>query len=696
MSSDEKEQKLVSRRFFIKGAAVGAAVAGAGALAACAPTPAPAPGTTPAAGPAPSPGHQGSRGRPGAGAVPPALEPEESFLGPYGTNTSDGVMVDTKNGKIVRMRPFHWDWKVPKEQAAASMWEFTARGKTYKSADRTRPGYINLAYKKRIYSPARILYPLKSVDWEPGGDPAKINPQNRGISKYKRISWDEAATIIASEIKRVQEKYGDFAVLFGETPAHREQKTLHWAGNIHGTMLGGAQPGKARFTEEVRNADSWEGWFWGMKWLAGEGSVGMITPTGNQFLDVANNTDMLVIQGGDTLTTSQNSKAAMLVYFKKLGIKFVHVSPDVNYTNAAFPDKWIPVLPNTDMALQLAIIHTWISEGTYDKAYVATHVVGMDKIEAYVMGKEDGVAKTPEWASPKCGVPVWTIKALAREWAKKKTSVAHNTGGPFIRGPYSHEPARLEGVLLGMQGLGKPGVHFLGSTGAGQPRTAASASVGSARTPGRATRGCRNVRSAQFLPKTLIHHAILDCSDTKTMSWYGHTANAELMPDQLLKFTYPIPKEQGGSEIHLFWNDKPCNIACWNGGFKLIQAYRSPKMECMIAQQQWFENDCCFNDIILPITCAVEENDIAAPSGDVPSILLQKAAIKPIGEAKSDYHATVEVAKKLAAFGGKYADALTNLTQNRTEMEWLQYGYEGTAFSKTMPLGRISSRPRTP
>jgi len=29
----------------------------------------------------------------------------------------------------------------------------------------------------------------------------------------------------------------------------------------------------------------------------------------------------------------------------------------------------------------------------------------------------------------------------------------------MIRGPYSTEPARLEVILLAMQGVGKPGVH---------------------------------------------------------------------------------------------------------------------------------------------------------------------------------------------------------------------------------------------
>ena len=53
---------------------------------------------------------------------------------------------------------------------------------------------VTLAYKNRINSPNRTMYPLKRVDWDPNGE---RNPQNRGISKYKRISWDEASEIIA-------------------------------------------------------------------------------------------------------------------------------------------------------------------------------------------------------------------------------------------------------------------------------------------------------------------------------------------------------------------------------------------------------------------------------------------------------------------------------------------------------------------
>ncbi len=70
------------------------------------------------------------------------------------------------------------------------------------------------------------------------------------------------------------------------------------------------------------------------------------------------------------------------------------------------PYSWLSLIPG-------------LTEGTYNKEYVATHTVGFDKFADYVLGKEDGVPKTPAWASPKCGVPEWTIKALAREWAPR-------------------------------------------------------------------------------------------------------------------------------------------------------------------------------------------------------------------------------------------------------------------------------------
>ena len=278
------------------------------------------------------------------------------------------------------------------------------------------------------------------------------------MSKFERISWDEATDLIVSELKRVRETYGPFAVL-AQCDGHGESKLIHkphGAGEDLLKLLGD-------YTLQVRNTDSWEGWNWGAKHAWGMSPVGLQGPGGNLIPDISDFSDMVLFWGCDAETTpgGQNGQAAtrLLYWWTELGIDCVYVCPDLNYGAAVHADKWIPVLPGTDAALYLAVGHEWMVSGSYDKEYVATHSVGYEKFEDYVLGKEDGVPKTPEWASEKCGVPAWTIRALATQWASRVTSIAHGNGGPGIRSPYATENARLEVLLLAMQGLGKPGVH---------------------------------------------------------------------------------------------------------------------------------------------------------------------------------------------------------------------------------------------
>jgi anaerobic selenocysteine-containing dehydrogenase len=434
-------------------------------------------------------------------------------IGGY-TGGGSPCAVDVKDGKIVRVRPLHYDSKYAREEM--SHFKYRRNGKSFEPLLKSQPGPFSLAYRKRAFSPNRIKYPLKRVDWDPNGE---RNTQNRGKSKYKRISWDEAAGLVASEIKRVHETYGPAAVL-AQADGHGECKTVHAP---HGCQvllhdeLGG-------FTQQARNPDSWEGWYWGAMHVWGQGAVGMMAPTLNLTKDVTENCDLLLFWGCDPETTpwgfSGQSPSRLCYFWSEVGIKQVYICPDLNYGAAVHADKWIPVLPNTDAAMQLAIAYIWMTEGTYDKDYVATHTVGYDKFEDYVLGREDGVPKTPEWASPKCGVPEWTIKALAREFASKTTSTIHVLGSPMTRGPYSTEPARLEALLLGMQGLGKPGVHQARASGGGTPRPDVSQSAQESvfmmidTVPGDRIRRphCYSHTSVakQQIPKTLIQKAILN------------------------------------------------------------------------------------------------------------------------------------------------------------------------------------------
>jgi molybdopterin guanine dinucleotide-containing S/N-oxide reductase-like protein len=597
-----------------------------------------------------------------------AIKPEKTVLKSLGQASfsvnADPSAIDVKDGRIIRIRPHHYDEKYTKEEIRP--WKIEKDEKIIEPSMKAAIASYMIAYKKRVYSPNRIKYPLKRVDWDPNGE---RNPQNRGKSKFKRISWDEATTIIADEIKRIKEQYGPYAVLC-HGDGHGETKTIH---GPHGCqmllmqLLGG-------FTLAARNADSWEGWYWGSEHVWGTGHCGLLTPAYNTFNDITQHTEMLIHIGADLETTpwgfGSQFPSQVLYSWTSLGKKHVFVCPDLNYSAAVHADKWIPILPNTDAALHLAIAYTWITGETYDKDYVATHVVGFDRFSDYVLGKEDGVPKTPGWAAGKTGVPEWTIKALAREWASKVTSTIHYYGGSYIRGPYSHEPARLESCLLGMQGLGKPGVHQYHHMGGDThtvtdlPRSVKDVKREMMMTiwPGR----LQTRLAPQLIPKTLVHHAILNPPVT---SW-GSTLLMIPVEDQFIKYTYPIPKEKGGTEVHMIWMDNPCRTTCWNDGYLSIEAFRSPKIECFVVQHPWLENDTVFADIILPTNTKLEEEDIAQLVMGIPlkGLTIEEQAIEPIGESKSDYEAVCEVARKL----GLYEE----YTDGKTVQEKIKWGFE--------------------
>jgi len=574
-----------------------------------------------------------------------ADEKEKSFIKglSFCAVDTDGnaSVVDVKGGKIIRIRPLHYDWKYKPEQFRP--WKIEARGKTFEPCMKSLIPPLTLSYKKRIYSPNRILYPLKRVDWDPNGD---RNTENRGKSGYVRISWDEALDIIASELKRTIDKYGPYAI-FSQSDGHGETKIVHYPHGCHRRLLellGG-------YTVQARNPDSWEGWYWGAKHVWGMEPVG-IPHQANLVSDVAENTDILVCWGADPETTqwgwSGQLGTRLMYWFTELGIKYIFICPDLNYSAAIHGDKWIPILPNTDAALQLALAYVWLTEDTYDKEYIATHTVGFDKVKDYILGKEDGIPKTPKWAAELTGVPSRIIKALAREWASKKTTIVHGNGGSMIRGPYSSEPARLEAVLLAMQGLGKPGISFfkiLEWAFFNDPKQMALPKPVVLPSLVAGTHGILETwgnPQKQIIPKNMVHDAILN----PPITWYCPHLFFSPKEEQFKKMEYPV---KGCSEIHMIWTDSPSWVTCWNDGNSFVKALKSPKIEFILAQHPWMENDCLLADVVLPVNTKFEEEDIAldAPSGQYHVLIDEEECIESLGESMSDYEMTCVIADKL-------------------------------------------------
>lgn len=610
-----------------------------------------------------------------------------------GGTGGEPTAVDSKDGKIVRIRPLHIDEKYTHEELADSMWELDVDGRKFRPEYKAAPNYMALAYKERVYSKNRVMKPLKRVDWEPGGDPATMNAANRGKSKFVEISWDEALDIMESEIKRVIDQYGPYSVLCIGEDGHRESKDLHAGGGMHMTamnLLGG-------YTRETRTPDSVEGWYWGAKHFWGSGfnrGGGLIAPPQNGYSnynvvkDVSENADLLVFDAGDWELTQNYASmffSRLLKYWEELGKEFVSVDPFCNYTAVCHKTfKWIPILPNTDAALDFGAMYVMITEGIYDKEYIDTHSIGFDKVADYVLGKEDGIPKTPEWASERCGIPPHTIKAYARNLCKKRASHVHYSSGS-IKTPYSHEPGRTQAYLLAMQGMGKPGVQqlHLEATLVAKEKLAESSTR-----PFSLLNHCRMFYpSAQSLPRTAVAEAIRNGH----VEWYGSPCIVYVPTDeQFKKFTYPgdpkmglmmaqamaqraglpVPTEEPRiNPVHMLWSEKPCNMNCWNGGFEFQDAIRSNEVEFFVTNHQWMENDSLFADLVLPVTTCLEDDDTMGASMTVG---MRWAGYTPhacdrVGVSKSDWEIALEV---LDRFGKR-----EELDLGMTTDQWLEYGF---------------------
>jgi len=89
------------------------------------------------------------------------------------------------------------------------------------------------------------------------------------------------------------------------------------------------------------------------------------------------------------------------------------------------------------------------------------------------------------------------------------------------------------------------------------------------------------------------------------------------------------------------------------------------------------ENDTLLSDIILPTTTRFEEHDMNAADGDV---WLIGNCIAPLGEAKTDYEVSLEIAKKL---GPEWAE---KYTWGRSVEDWMKYGWDSRQIEKSSGL----------
>ncbi len=609
----------------------------------------------------------------------------------YTSNTNGGpVFVYVKNGKILRIAP------LTLERADAEPWTVEARGRTFTPPRKTTVSPHTLSWKSLVYSPDRLLYPLKRVDFDPTGE---RNPQNRGVSGYERISWNEALDLVAGEIKRVKREHGPGAIMSGSGSHHT------WG------IIGYWLSARMRFlnsigwTPIVSNPDSWEGWLWGAVHHWGQtGRLGGAETYGT-VEDCLQNAEFVVFWSSDPEATSgiygAQEGTVRRAWLKELGIPFVHIDPYLNHTAAWMGGKWLAPRPGTDSALVLAIAYVWITEGLYDQEYVDQRTVGFDKWRDYVLGKDDGSAKTPEWQQEKTGVSARDVRALARRWGTKRTYLSP---GGFVgfggacRTATGTDWARGMVCLMAMQGLGKPGVN-LGCLQQGAPldthfyfpgyaEGGMSGELEFTALPVQLYQRMPQLPSvntvAQGIPRLKLPEAILEGHAD------GYISDPKTIDKQFLKFGYPAP---GHARVSMYYKYGGSHLGTMSDTNRYARMYASPELEFVVNQSIWLEGEAKFADVILPACTNFERWDIGefANAGGIAEhsftqcnhrvAVMQHKCIEPLGESKSDFQIFLELAQRLGL--------ASPFAEGSDELDWCQRLFEGTDLPKATTWKRF-------
>lgn len=301
---------------------------------------------------------------------------------------------------------------------------------------------------ERVYAAERLKYPMKRVG-------------KRGENKFERISWEEALDTIASEMTRLKEEYGNEAFFF------------HYAS---GTQWRGPD-GRSPIRRLMRLHGGYTGYYGTYSAACYSAAMPYITGMGSNSADDLMNSKLAVFFSFNPVVTGSggDNQGYYCLKAKENGTRFICVDPVLSDTAVALDAEWIPINPGTDVALIAAMAHVMVKEDIYDKEFMATHAAGFDEDTlpegapknsswmAYIMGDEDGVEKTPEWAAEITGIPAARIVQLARDIALTKPC-ALLQGYGWQRRAFGEQPVRALPVLAAMSGnFGIPG----GGTGMG-------------------------------------------------------------------------------------------------------------------------------------------------------------------------------------------------------------------------------------
>jgi anaerobic selenocysteine-containing dehydrogenase len=413
-------------------------------------------------------------------------------------------------------------------------------------------------YVDRTYHPDRLLSPMRRVG-------------KKGEGKFEPISWEQALQEIAARLKPIAERdpqgilpysyCGTMGLVQGEAMAMR------FFNKLGASFLDRTVCATAGFT--------------GYKYTIGA-SIGTDI---EQFQDAK----LILIWGGNPIAS--NLHFWMRVQeAKRRGAKLIAIDPYRSLT-AEKCHQHIAVMPGTDSALALGMMHVLIKENLLDHDYIAQHTLGFAQL------KDRAAEWTPERTAETCGITAEEVIGLAREY-----------GQTAMRG----EPVAIR-MNYGLQRVRGGGMAV-------RNIACLPALVGAWRHP---AGGVQLSTSGSFPANKLA----LQRPDL-LRGRLPRTVNMNTIGDDLLKEASP----EFGPKIEavIVYNANPVAIA--PDSSKVQRGFEREDLFTVVLEH--FQTDTAdYADILLPATTQLEHVDAHLAYGHL-YMMANNAAIAPLGESK--------------------------------------------------------------
>jgi molybdopterin guanine dinucleotide-containing S/N-oxide reductase-like protein len=440
-------------------------------------------------------------------------------------------------------------------------------------------------YLDRVYSPERILYPLRR---KPG---VGKGPRAHGKEHeaFERVSWDEALDAIATRFQQISDEFGPEAIL-----------PYSYAGTMgvlgYGSMdrrffhrLGGSQLDRTICSEAGGQA-------WNLVYGKKLG-----TPAEDFRLA------KLIVAWGANIHGNNVHLWPMVEQARRNGARLIVIDPYKTRT-AALADWHIAIRPGTDAALALGMMHVILREGLEDRAYIEEMTHGFDRLT------ERAREYTPERVAAWTGMNAAEVEQLAREYATTRPAALRLNYG-VQRCENGGTAVRAIAMLPALTGAWKHrgGGGWLSTSGAFN----------------------WNKRELERMDLAL-DSPLRRPARTVNMSTLGLALNAEAGDVEVLSGGPPV-------KALFVYNSNPGAVAPNQNAVRRGLA----RQDLFTVVHDLFLNDTTdYADYVLPASTFLEHTDIQGAYGHY-FVQLSNQAIEPLGESRSNVWLFGELAQRM-------------------------------------------------